>query len=52
MDFNFKEAYILENDVVQLIPLQLSDYDNLITFQLMNLIYGNLTQMVQTVQKT
>ncbi len=32
MDFNFKEAYILENDVVQLIPLQLSDYDNLITF--------------------
>lgn len=30
--FDFKKDYILENDKVKLIPLRLSDYDNLVRF--------------------
>lgn len=29
MQFNFKETYLLENDVVKLIPLQENDFENL-----------------------
>lgn len=32
MDFNFKEEYVLENDVVRLQPLQASDYEKLVEF--------------------
>jgi RimJ/RimL family protein N-acetyltransferase len=32
MNFNFKEEYILENDVVRLQPLQSSDYEKLVGF--------------------
>ena len=32
MNFNFKEEYILENDVVRLQPLQSSDYEKLVEF--------------------
>jgi N-acetyltransferase len=34
MDFNFKEDYILENDVVRLQPLQASDYEKLVAFSI------------------
>ena len=34
MDFNFKEDYILENDVVRLQPLQPSDYEKLVGFSI------------------
>lgn len=34
MNFNFKEEYILENDVVRLQPLQASDYENLVSFSI------------------
>lgn len=34
MNFNFKEEYILENDVVRLQPLQASDYKNLVSFSI------------------
>lgn len=34
MDFNFKEDYILENDVVRLQPLQASDYEKLVGFSI------------------
>jgi RimJ/RimL family protein N-acetyltransferase len=34
MDFNFKEEYILENDVVRLQPLQASDYEKLVAFSI------------------
>ena len=32
MTFNFKEEYILENDVVRLQPLHSSDYEKLVGF--------------------
>lgn len=32
--FNFNEEYILENDVVRLSPLQVSDYDRLVHFSI------------------
>ncbi len=34
MNFNFKEDYILENDVVRLQPLQLSDYEHLVEYSI------------------
>jgi hypothetical protein len=34
MNFNFKEDYILENDVVRLQPLQASDYEKLVEFSI------------------
>lgn len=34
MNFNFKEDYILENDVVRLQPLQSSDYEELVGFSI------------------
>ncbi|WP_298122335.1 GNAT family protein [Flavobacterium sp.] len=34
MNFNFKEIYILENDVVRLQPLQTSDYEKLVAFSI------------------
>lgn len=34
MNFNFKENYILENNVVKLIPLQESDFENLKYFSI------------------
>lgn len=34
MNFNFKETYILENDVVRLQPLQPSDYEKLVGFSI------------------
>lgn len=34
MNFNFKEEYILENDVVRLQPLQSSDYEKLVDFSI------------------
>ncbi len=34
MDFNFKEDYILENDVVRLQPLEASDYEKLVAFSI------------------
>lgn len=34
MNFNFKEVYILENDVVRLQPLQASDYEKLVAFSI------------------
>jgi len=34
MNFNFKEDYILENDVVRLQPLQASDYEKLVGFSI------------------
>jgi RimJ/RimL family protein N-acetyltransferase len=34
MDFNFKEEYILENDVVRLQPLQASDFEKLVAFSI------------------
>jgi RimJ/RimL family protein N-acetyltransferase len=34
MDFNFKEEYVLENDVVRLQPLQASDYEKLVPFSI------------------
>lgn len=34
MDFNFKEDYILENDVVRLQPLQTTDYEKLVGFSI------------------
>ena len=34
MNFNFKEEYILENDVVRLQPLQSSDYEKLVEFSI------------------
>lgn len=34
MDFNFKEDYILENDLVRLQPLQASDYEKLVAFSI------------------
>lgn len=34
MNFNFKEEYILENDVVRLQPLQISDYEKLVGFSI------------------
>ncbi len=34
MNFNFKEDYIIENDVVRLQPLQASDYEKLVAFSI------------------
>ena len=34
MNFNFKEDYILENDVVRLQPLQVTDYEKLVEFSI------------------
>ena len=34
MNFNFKEDYILENDVVRLQPLQATDYEKLVEFSI------------------
>ncbi|MCW1148209.1 GNAT family N-acetyltransferase [Flavobacterium lacisediminis] len=34
MNFNFKEDYILENDVVRLQPLQATDYEELVKFSI------------------
>lgn len=34
MDFNFKEEYILENDVVRLQPLQATDFEKLVAFSI------------------
>lgn len=34
MNFNFKENYVLENDVVRLQPLQVSDFEKLIDFSI------------------
>lgn len=34
MSFNFKENYILENDVVRLQPLQAADYEKLVEFSI------------------
>ena len=34
MNFNFKEDYILENDVVCLQPLQITDYEKLVEFSI------------------
>jgi RimJ/RimL family protein N-acetyltransferase len=34
MNFNFKEDYILENDVVRLHPLQATDFEKLVTFSI------------------
>lgn len=34
MNFNFKEDYILENDVVRLQPLQTTDYEKLVGFSI------------------
>lgn len=34
MTFNFKEEYILENDIVSLQPLQSSDYEKLVGFSI------------------
>ena len=34
MNFNCKENYILENDVVRLQPLQNSDFEKLVAFSI------------------
>jgi hypothetical protein len=34
MNFNFKDEYVLENDVVRLQPLQVSDYEKLVSFSI------------------
>ena len=34
MNFNFKDDYILENDVVRLQPLQVTDYEKLVEFSI------------------
>ena len=34
MNFNFKDDYILENDVVRLQPLQVTDYEKLVWFSI------------------
>lgn len=34
MNFNFKEDYILENDIVRLQPLQATDYEKLVEFSI------------------
>lgn len=34
MNFNFKEDYILENDVVRLEPLQATDFEKLKAFSI------------------
>ena len=34
MNFNFKEDYIIENDVVRLQPLQVTDYEKLVEFSI------------------
>ena len=34
MEINFKENYTLENEIVQLRPLELSDYKNLLEYSI------------------
>ena len=34
MEFNFKEEYVLENDIVKLIPLEINHFENLIEYSI------------------